>query len=232
MRETKEMHENQPVPAVCERFDAMGLEDGGRTFRLGIMGGTFDPIHIGHLACAEQVRDVFGLDGVVFMPAGDPWMKKGKGVTDAEMRYAMVRLAVADNPHFDASRLEIDRAGETYTVDTLRALRAHYPENVELYFISGADAVFNILKWRDSDEIGKLARLVVVTRPGYILNDARRKYMRTHASILHMSSIEVTALSISSTDLREKVKKGRSIRYLVPQPVAEYIEQHDLYAGF
>lgn len=232
MRETKEMHEIQPVPAVCERFDAMGLEDGGRTFRLGIMGGTFDPIHIGHLACAEQVRDVFGLDGVVFMPAGDPWMKKGKGVTDAEMRYAMVRLAVADNPHFDASRLEIDRAGETYTVDTLRALRAHYPENVELYFISGADAVFNILKWRDSDEIGKLARLVVVTRPGYILNDARRKYMRTHASILHMSSIEVTALSISSTDLREKVKKGRSIRYLVPQPVAEYIEQHDLYAGF
>lgn len=232
MRETKEMHGNQPVPAVCERFDAMGLEDGGRTFRLGIMGGTFDPIHIGHLACAEQVRDVFGLDGVVFMPAGDPWMKKGKGVTDAEMRYAMVRLAVADNPHFDASRLEIDRAGETYTVDTLRALRAHYPENVELYFISGADAVFNILKWRDSDEIGKLARLVVVTRPGYILNDARRKYMRTHASIFHMSSIEVTALSISSTDLREKVKKGRSIRYLVPQPVAEYIEQHDLYAGF
>lgn len=232
MRETKEMHENKPVPAVCERFDAMGLEDGGRTFRLGIMGGTFDPIHIGHLACAEQVRDVFGLDGVVFMPAGDPWMKKGKGVTDAEMRYAMVRLAVADNPHFDASRLEIDRAGETYTVDTLRALRAHYPENVELYFISGADAVFNILKWRDSDEIGKLARLVVVTRPGYILNDARRKYMRTHASILHMSSIEVTALSISSTDLREKVKRGRSIRYLVPQPVAEYIEQHNLYAGF
>lgn len=232
MRETKEMHENKPIPAVCERFDAMGLEDGGRTFRLGIMGGTFDPIHIGHLACAEQVRDVFGLDGVVFMPAGDPWMKKGKGVTDAEMRYAMVRLAVADNPHFDASRLEIDRAGETYTVDTLRALRAHYPENVELYFISGADAVFNILKWRDSDEIGKLARLVVVTRPGYILNDARRKYMRTHASILHMSSIEVTALSISSTDLREKVKRGRSIRYLVPQPVAEYIEQHNLYAGF
>lgn len=232
MRETKEMHENKPIPAVCERFDAMGLGDSGRTFRLGIMGGTFDPIHIGHLACAEQVRDVFGLDGVVFMPAGDPWMKKGKGVTDAEMRYVMVRLAVADNPHFDASRLEIDRAGETYTVDTLRALRAHYPENVELYFISGADAVFNILKWRDSDEIGKLARLVVVTRPGYILNDARRKYMRTHASILHMSSIEVTALSISSTDLREKVKRGRSIRYLVPQPVAEYIEQHNLYAGF
>lgn len=232
MCEKKEMHEKRAVPAVCERFDRMGLEDGGRTFRLGIMGGTFDPVHIGHLACAEQVRDAFGLDGVVFMPAGDPWMKKSKGVTDAEMRYAMVRLAVADNPHFDASRLEIDRAGETYTVDTLRALRAHYPENVELYFISGADAVFNILKWRDSDEIGKLARLVVVTRPGYVLNDARRKYMRTHASILHMSSIEVTALSISSTDLREKVKKGRSIRYLVPQPVAEYIEQHGLYVGF
>lgn len=221
--------EGQASSVVCGRFDDMGREDADRTFRLGIMGGTFDPVHIGHLACAEQVRDAFGLDGVVFMPAGNPWMKKGKSVTDAELRYDMVRLAVADNPYFDASRLEIDRVGETYTVDTLRVLRAHYPENVELYFISGADAVFSILKWRDSDEIGKLARLVVVTRPGYVLNDARRRYMRTHASILHMSSIEVTALSISSTDLREKVKEGRSIRYLVPQPVAEFIQHHGLY---
>lgn len=214
-------------PVVCERFDALGFD--GKHARLGIMGGTFDPIHVGHLACAEQVRDVFELDGVVFMPAGDPWMKRGRGVSDAEERFAMVKAAVADNPRFDASRLEIDRSGATYTVDTLRALRAHYPDNVELYFISGADAVQHILEWRDAAELSRLARLVAVTRPGYELGDARRRYMRTHAAIRDVSVIEVTALAVSSTDLREKVRSGRSVRYLVPPVVADYIETHGLY---
>lgn len=212
---------------MCARFDTLGAD--GCPARLGIMGGTFDPIHIGHLACAEQVRDIYGLDGVVFMPAGDPWMKRGRGVTDAETRFAMVKDAVADNPHFDASRLEIDRPGETYTVDTLRALRAYYPSNVALYFISGADAVLRILEWRDASEVGRLAHLVAVTRPGYNIDDARRKYMRTHAAIHHVSTVEVTALAVSSTDLREKVRAGRSIRYLVPQVVADYIEERGLY---
>ena len=217
------------APVVCERFDDLGLDDPSRTRRLGIMGGTFDPIHLGHLACAEQVRDAFGLDGVVFMPAGDPWMKRGRDVTPAADRLAMVRAAVADNPHFDVSRIEVDRPGRTYTVDTLRALRAHYPDNVQLYFISGADAMFNILAWRDAAEVARLAQLVAVTRPGFELTDARRRYLRTHASIAHIAQVEVTALAISSTDLREKVRAGRSIRYLVLQVVADYIESHGLY---
>ncbi|MDO4443494.1 MAG: nicotinate-nucleotide adenylyltransferase [Slackia sp.] len=214
-------------PVVCARFDDAGAC--GKRIRLGIMGGTFDPIHVGHLACAEQVREAFGLEGVIFMPAGDPWMKRGRGVTDAEARFDMVKAAVADNPRFDASRLEIDRCGKTYTVDTLRALRAHYPENVELYFISGADALQHILEWRDADEVGRLARLVAVTRPGYEIDDARKRYMRTHGGIRHVSMFEATALAVSSTDLREKVRSGRSIRYLVPQVVADYIEQQGLY---
>lgn len=224
-----DLQEKSVPVVVCERFDGMGREHPERTYRLGIMGGTFDPIHIGHLACAEQVRDAYNLDGVVFMPAGDPWMKRGRALAPAEDRFAMVRLAVRDNPRFDVSRLEIDRAGETYTVDTLRALKAHYPENVEIYFISGADAVFRILEWRDAREVASLARLVAVTRPGYEISDARSKYMRTHASIMHISQLEVTALSISSTDLREKVRTGKSIRYLVPQVVADYIKEHGLY---
>ena len=221
--------EKRATPVVCERFDVLGSD--GRRARLGIMGGTFDPIHVGHLACAEQVRDVFELDGVVFMPAGDPWMKRGRSISAAEDRFAMVKAAVEDNPFFDASRLEIDRAGETYTVDTLRALRAHYPDNVELYFISGADAMHRILEWRDATELARMARLVAVSRPGYEIDDARRRYMLTHAAIRHVSVIEATALAVSSTDLREKVRSGRSIRYLVPQVVADYVENHGLYRG-
>lgn len=233
---------HQASPRACEgfaalegpehaevRFEALARENPQRIFRLGVMGGTFDPIHIGHLACAEQVRDAFALDGVIFMPAGDPWMKRGRTVTAAEDRFAMVCAAVADNPLFGASRLEIDRPGATYTVDTLRQLRERYPRNVELFFISGADAVFRILEWRDAEALGKLAHLVAVTRPGYELTDARVRYLRTHASILHIAQIEVTALAISSTDLRQKVAAGKSIRYLVPQAVADYIEQHGLY---
>ena len=217
------------MAAVCEKFDALGLEDPDRAYRLGIMGGTFDPIHIGHLACAEQVADKFRLDGVVFMPAGDPWMKAGKNVTPAEERLEMVRLSVAGNPRFDVSRMEIDREGSTYTVETLRELRAYYPSNVELYFISGADAVFSMLEWRDSEELGKLAHLVGVTRPGWTLSDARRRYMRTHGGIYRLSQVEVTALSISSTELRRMVAEGRSIRYLVSDGVVDYIREHGLY---
>lgn len=214
---------------VSERFDALGLEDASRSYRLGVMGGTFDPIHIGHLACAEQAREAFGLDAVIFMPAGDPWMKRERDVADAQDRLAMVRLAVRDNPCFDVSRLEVDRPGRTYTVDTLRTLRDHYPDNVDMFFISGADAMFRILEWRDADEVGRLAHLVALTRPGYEISDARRRYMRTHASILHLWQLDVTALSVSSTDLREKVRAGKSIRYLVPQVVADYIQEHGLY---
>lgn len=214
---------------VSPRFDRLGFDDPDASFRLGIMGGTFDPIHVGHLACAEQVADRFGLDGVVFMPTGDPWMKHGSPVTAAELRYEMVHLAIEGNARFDASRLEIDRPGRTYTVDTLRELRAHFPENVELFFVSGADALFRILEWRHADELGRLAHLVGVTRPGFEVTDSRRRYMRTHAGIFRVSEVEVTALSISSTDLRRMVSEGRSVRYLVPREVFDFIRDRGLY---
>lgn len=217
------------MPVVCESFDSLGFDEPGKRFRLGIMGGTFDPIHIGHLACAEQVREAFALDGVVFIPAGDPWMKRDRNVTPAHQRLAMVRCAVADNPAFDVSSVEIERPGATYTVDTLRFLRGYYPDNVELYFITGADAVLNILDWKDSDELGKLAHIVAVTRPGFDLADGRHADIFGGSCFGCLHRFEITALAISSTDLRSKVASGRSIRYLTPSPVCDYIAENGLY---
>lgn len=215
-----------PSSVVCERFDDLGSD--GRPARLGIMGGTFDPIHIGHLACAEQARDELGLDAIVFIPAGCPVYKKDKKVTPASKRLEMVRLAVASNPYFDVSDIEIVRGGDTYTVDTLRQLRTHYPDNVELCFITGADAVFSILKWRESSCISKLARLVAVTRPGYTVTQAQRDYLAQHSDF-DVSYLEVTGLAVSSSELRSRVANGKSIRYLTMQSVFDYIGQNGLY---
>ncbi|WP_139653381.1 nicotinate-nucleotide adenylyltransferase [Raoultibacter phocaeensis] len=217
------------MAVVSERFDGLGLADPRKTYRLGIMGGTFDPIHIGHLACAEQVREIYGLDAVIFVPAGNPVFKRDKQVTSPEHRLAMCRLAVASNPAFDASSIEIERGGDTYTVDTLRQLKAHYPANVELHFITGADAVFSIVKWRESSEIAKLAQLIGVTRPGYELSAEKKRYL-AERSDFSVSYTEVTALAISSSALRERVRAGKSIRYLVMQSVLDYIAEHGLYA--
>ncbi|HIY82522.1 MAG TPA: nicotinate-nucleotide adenylyltransferase [Candidatus Rubneribacter avistercoris] len=192
------------------------------------MGGTFDPIHIGHLACAEQAREAFGLDGVLFVPAGNPVFKKDRAVTPAGMRLAMCRLAVASNPAFDVSAVEVERGGDTYTVDTLRQLRAHYPGNVELFFITGADAVYHILQWRESAAIADLARLIAVTRPGYALSEERRALIAERGSF-SIDHLEVTALAISSSHLRERVAAGRSIRYLTMQSVFDYVREHGLY---
>ena len=149
-----------------------GLPDLGsdplREYRLGIMGGTFDPIHYGHLVTAEQAKDALDLDVVLFMPAGSPAFKEDEDVSGAEDRYAMTVLATAANPDFIASRFEIDRLGTTYTVDTLRELRSHYPENVKLYFITGADAINDIVAWHDADSIAGLATLIAATRPDTI----------------------------------------------------------------
>ena len=194
------------------------------------MGGTFDPIHIGHLACAEQVRENLGLDAVVFIPAGVPVYKKHLEVTPAHHRLEMCRLACASNPAFDVSAIEIDRPGDTYTVDTLRTLRAFYPDNVDLYFITGADAVFNIIEWRESSAIADFARLIAVTRPGYAVSDEQKRVIDRH-SRFSVDYTEVTALAISSSDLRRRVKEGRSIRYLTMQCVCDYIAAHNLYQG-
>ncbi|MEG1830639.1 MAG: nicotinate-nucleotide adenylyltransferase [Raoultibacter sp.] len=213
---------------VCERFAKLGAGDPTKTYRLGIMGGTFDPIHIGHLACAEQARDTFDLDAVIFVPAGNPVFKKNQIITPAAQRLEMCRLAVRSNPAFDVSDIEIRRPGDTYTVDTLRELRAYYPPNVELYFITGADAVFSIVRWRESAAIAGLARLIAVTRPGYALSQEKRDYLAQN-SAFSVTYAEVTALALSSSDIRQRVREKRSIRYLTMQSVFDYIHEKGLY---
>ncbi len=193
--------------------------------RLGVMGGTFDPIHYGHLVTAEEALVQFTLDEVVFVPTGQPWMKEGREVSPAEDRYLMTVIATASNPRFRVSRTEVEREGPTYTVDTLRALAAENPDS-ELYFITGADAMFEIFEWKDQDEVLALAHFIAATRPGY---DLRRFEARESARRLHLSVMNIPALAISSTDVRERTREGRPIRYLVPEGVKSYIEKAGLY---
>lgn len=218
---------NAPEPVICERFDKLGC--GGAQRRLGIMGGTFDPIHLGHLACAEQVREDFKLDAIVFIPTGQPVFKRGKHIAPAHERLAMCRAAIADNPYFDASAIEINREGDTYTIDTLRLLRNHYPNNVELYFIAGTDAIATVSKWKDFEEMGKLARFVGVERPGYELTPEQRATIRESAPGIDISFLTIEALAISSSELRNRLESGRSIRYLTPQLVVDHVMEHKLY---
>lgn len=203
-------------------------EDAGRTYRLGIMGGTFDPVHNGHLVAAEQVAGDLDLDCVVFMPAGSPAFKQDRPVSPAEDRFAMTLLATSDNPRFVASRFEIERPGITYTADTLELLRKAYPANVELFFVTGADAIVSIASWHDAGRIASLATLVGVTRPGYDLEAARTAIEESGIGF-DVFYIEVPALAISSSYLRRRNAAGQSLRYLTPDPVVGYIEKHDLY---
>jgi nicotinate-nucleotide adenylyltransferase len=193
--------------------------------RIGIMGGTFDPIHHGHLVAAEEARWQFGLDRVVFVPTGQPWQKP-VGVSDAEDRYRMTVLATASNPAFSVSRLEIDGARPTYTVDTLRRIAAELGPGVRLFFVTGADAVLQILTWKDPQEVLALAELIAATRPGHDLSGLVEK-VPSAAGRVH--PMRIPALAISSTDIRQRVAAGAPIRYLVPEGVASYIEQHGLY---
>lgn len=214
---------------AVERGDLPLLgQDPTRTYRLGIMGGTFDPIHNGHLVAAEQAFDDLNLDVVVFMPAGRPAFKQDKRVTSGDDRYAMALLATSDNPHFVASRFEIDREGITYTADTVELLREIYPDNVELYFITGADAIADIVRWRDAGRIAVNAHLVGATRPGYDLSRAR-EVIASSPYDFHVTYLEVPALAISSSYLRGRVKAGQSLRYLTPDSVTGYIHKHHLY---
>ncbi len=192
------------------------------TKRIGLMGGTFDPIHNGHLVCAEEARHQFSLDEVVFIPSGIPWQKKQ--VSDAEDRYLITMLATAPNEHFSVSRIEIDRGGQTYTHDTLEMLRSFYGDRAELFFITGADAVLEILTWREPDTVLKQAHFIAATRPGFDLDRLSDERFAGR-----VSSIEIPALAISSTDIRLRVQEGRPIRYLVPREVARFIEVRNLY---
>lgn len=189
------------------------------------MGGTFDPIHHGHLVAASEVAARFHLDEVVFVPTGVPWQKKHRKVSLGEDRYLMTTIATASNPRFTVSRVDIERPGDTYTVDTLKDLRAERGDDVDLYFITGADALTQILTWRGADEIFDLAHFVGVSRPGIEL---------TSPAIAHLPSdrvtlLDVPAMAISSTDCRARVADGQPIWYLVPDGIVQYIQKRGLY---
>lgn len=192
--------------------------------RLGVMGGTFDPIHHGHLVAASEVAAAFNLDEVVFVPTGQPWQKADDPVSPAEDRYLMTVIATAANPRFSVSRIDIDRVGPTYTIDTLRELRAERGEKTELFFITGADALAQIMSWHGVDELIELAHFVGVTRPGHVL--ANPGFPDGAVSLF-----EVPAMAISSTDCRARVAAGVPIWYLVPDGVVQYISKRRLYAG-
>ncbi|CAM2854028.1 nicotinate-nucleotide adenylyltransferase [Actinomyces slackii] len=192
-----------------------------RPLRIGIMGGTFDPIHHGHLVAASEVQSVFELDEVIFVPTWAQPFKKDHRVSPAEHRYLMTVVATASNPRFTVSRVDIDRGGTTYTIDTLHDIGAEYP-GAELYFITGADALAQILTWKDSDEIFDLAHLVGVTRPGHALTESGVPRDR-------VSLLEVTAMAISSTECRRRVSQGVPVWYLVPDGVVQYIRKYGLY---
>lgn len=190
--------------------------------RLGVMGGTFDPIHHGHLVAASEVQHWFHLDEVVFVPTGQPWQKTDRDVTPAEDRYLMTVIATASNPVFSVSRVDIDRAGPTYTADTLRDLRAHYGDETELFFITGADALGQILSWRDHDELFDLAHFVGCTRPGHDLSAVGLPEGK-------VTLVEVPALAISSSECRQRVAGDEPIWYLVPDGIVQYINKRGLY---
>lgn len=189
------------------------------------MGGTFDPIHHGHLVAASEAANRFALDEVVFVPTGEPWQKAGRSISPAEDRYLMTVVATASNPRFNVSRVDIDRGGPTYTIDTLRDLQADYPD-AQLYFITGADALSSIMSWHDWEDMFTLAEFVGVTRPGYELTEDMLPVdiqERVHL-------LDIPAMAISSTDCRARAAEGRPVWYLVPDGVVQYIAKHQLYA--
>lgn len=192
------------------------------------MGGTFDPIHYGHLVAAEEALVQFNLDRVIFMPTGEPARKTHRHVSPAEDRYLMTVIATASNPDFAVSRLEVDRPGVTYTVDTMRELRTIHGPDTELFFVTGADAVLEILTWKDSGQLADLCTLIAATRPGY---DLARFDQQPGAEGLRIEVMEVPALAISSTDIRERVAARRPVRYLLPEAVATYVRKNGLYGG-
>ena len=212
-------HRRPPDGGRGSAYDR-GVEEDIR--RIGIMGGTFDPIHHGHLVAASEVADRFGLDEVIFVPTGQPWQKVDEPVSSAEDRYLMTVIATASNPRFQVSRVDIDRGGPTYTVDTLRDLHAEYGPKVQLFFITGADALERILSWKEVDRMFELAHFIGVTRPGFELSDK-------HLPADTVSLVQVPAMAISSTDCRARVARGEPVWYLVPDGVVQYIAKRRLY---
>jgi len=197
---------------------------------IGVCGGTFDPIHFGHLIIAEEIREKFNLDKVIFIPTGLPPHKDISMVIDAEHRYNMVCRAVRTNPYFEASRIEVDRKGYTYTIDTLRELKEYYGLETKIYFIIGADIIPELVTWRDFETVFKMCEFAAALRPGYEkegfikgIEELKMKYgARIHA-------VEIPHIDISSTAIRQRVSLGKTIRYFVPEDVYKYIEENNLY---
>jgi nicotinate-nucleotide adenylyltransferase len=206
------MSDPQAGPAMGER----------RRARVGVMGGTFDPIHHGHLVAASEVASLFDLDEVIFVPTGQPWQKGGRVVSAPEDRYLMTVIATASNPRFSVSRVDIDRNRPTYTVDTLRDLRAERGPHTDFFFITGADALEQIFSWRDADELFEMAHFVGCTRPGHPLADPGLPVGKA-------SLVEIPALAISSTGCRDRVRRGEPVWYLVPDGIVQYVNKRGLY---
>jgi nicotinate-nucleotide adenylyltransferase len=200
------------------------MEQLDRIGRLGVLGGTFDPIHVGHLIAASEALSDFNLDRILFVPTGRPWQKSK--YSDAEDRFVMTCLAAASHPHFGVSRMELDRTGFTYTADTLEALRAFHGPDVELFFIIGADAAMKLGTWRGIERLAGLTEIVAVTRPGFELARLKPEPHWPKLRVMAMPSI-----NISSSDIRARVREGRPIDYLVPDDVLLYIREHALYVG-
>ncbi len=208
------------------------LKVGKEVNRVGIMGGTFDPIHMGHLVTAEEARQQFNLDHVVFVPVGDPPHKEGQGVSDPEHRYLMAVLAVITNPYFTVSRIEIECAmeGPTYTINTINAFRNLYEGKASFYFISGADAILDILTWKDYPLLLNSCQFIAASRPGYNLSRIQETISPAYPSILKkVHLLEIPAMAISSTAIRERVREGKTIKYLTPEAVEHYIIKNNLW---
>ncbi len=199
------------------------------TRRIGILGGTFDPIHVGHLMTAEAVRDEFSLDKVIFIPAAVPPHKMDQQVTEARHRYLMTVLATTSNPHFDVSSIEMDRPGPSYTIDTIYELKRQYGENTDLFFITGADAIADIPTWDRIEELLGLCQFIAATRPGFLPNVDNIKEYFGELGSTRIHRLETPELEISSTNIRERLKRGFSIKYIVPPAVEDYIYKEGLY---
>ena len=197
---------------------------GTRVINIGLFGGTFDPVHIGHMIWAERVRELLGLEKVIFMPAGSPPHKHLPAVSDRRLRYQMVEAAISGNPYFELSPLEVKARRISFTVETLTELRRLYPDpDYELFLIIGADSLLDLENWKSPDRLFDFARVVVMNRPGFTLDQVESRYRRK------IIFVEEPLIGISSTDIRRRVRNGDSIRYLVPENVEKFIREHGLY---
>jgi len=192
--------------------------------KLAIMGGTFNPPHLGHLICAEEVYDHFKFDGMIFVPSARPPHKENSGIVDPQHRYRMTLLAIQGNPHFEASSIELDRPGRSYSIETVREFKKKYGQDSRIYWIVGADSVLDMFIWKDVDELLSICSFIAINRPGYDLSKADPRFLEK------VELFRVTAVDISASEIRRRVRQGKSIKYLVPPDVEDYIYENGLYA--